>query len=408
MDSAFGDMIAEGWLVIYMDNVLVFSKTQEECQERTKQVLKRMQEEDPHLKLAKYTFEMPLDSVPPPSPCGKAALPSALSLPLLAKHVCSASALCSICLSDIGRCYHSLLKGSLRLCYMPPSLPKFVLEFFVASPFSWSWTTRASPNKGKTLLIPHIPTHCSKLAHRAVHCTVDLFHSFKAHLSLVSLNSQGWVPLLFCASTTITCSSTSTVRWQVALAPLPRFLLLGLAQVTPPYHHHSSQDICCSSFCPPASFYPCILPFFGGAVLPPGRCSPAYCAGGRSHPATSIYLVPSPPPPVSAHVPPSSALLSAEQVSLCYHCVIDHLVCPVPLQNTLLMSDPIASAHPPEDASWVFCVEHWDTLPNHLEYFSLDCDLYMSSEHDGYFDATLWFWPLDNEAPDVDEVKFLI
>ena len=36
MDSAFGDMVAEGWLVIYMDNVLVFAQTKEECQECTR------------------------------------------------------------------------------------------------------------------------------------------------------------------------------------------------------------------------------------------------------------------------------------------------------------------------------------------------------------------------------------
>ena len=57
MDSTFGDMIAEGWLIIYIDDVLIFAKTIEECQERTKQVLERMQEEDLHLKLAKCTFD---------------------------------------------------------------------------------------------------------------------------------------------------------------------------------------------------------------------------------------------------------------------------------------------------------------------------------------------------------------
>ena len=45
MDSTFGDMIAEGWLIIYMDDVLVFAETLEECQERTKRVLDRMKEE---------------------------------------------------------------------------------------------------------------------------------------------------------------------------------------------------------------------------------------------------------------------------------------------------------------------------------------------------------------------------
>ena len=40
-----------------MDDVLVFAKTLEECQERTKQVLERMQEEDLHLKLTKCAFD---------------------------------------------------------------------------------------------------------------------------------------------------------------------------------------------------------------------------------------------------------------------------------------------------------------------------------------------------------------
>ena len=57
MDSTFGDMIAEGWLIIYMDDVLVFAETLEECQERTKRVLDRMREEDLHLKLAKCAFD---------------------------------------------------------------------------------------------------------------------------------------------------------------------------------------------------------------------------------------------------------------------------------------------------------------------------------------------------------------
>ena len=57
MDSTSGDMIVEGWLIIYMDNILVFAETLEECQEWTKQVLKRMQEEDLHLKLAKCAFD---------------------------------------------------------------------------------------------------------------------------------------------------------------------------------------------------------------------------------------------------------------------------------------------------------------------------------------------------------------
>ena len=57
MDSIFGDMIVEGWLIIYMDDVLVIAETLEECQRRTKRVLDRMKEEDLHLKLAKCAFD---------------------------------------------------------------------------------------------------------------------------------------------------------------------------------------------------------------------------------------------------------------------------------------------------------------------------------------------------------------
>ena len=57
MDSTFRDMIVEQWLIIYIDNILIFAKTMEECQEQTKWVLERMQEEDLHLKLAKCAFD---------------------------------------------------------------------------------------------------------------------------------------------------------------------------------------------------------------------------------------------------------------------------------------------------------------------------------------------------------------
>ena len=57
MDSTFGDMIAEGWLVIYMNNILVIADTKEQCQEQTKRVFLQMKEEDLHLKLPKCTFD---------------------------------------------------------------------------------------------------------------------------------------------------------------------------------------------------------------------------------------------------------------------------------------------------------------------------------------------------------------
>ena len=50
-------MITEGWLIIYINDVLVAAETKEECQEQTNWVLERMQEEDLHLKLAKCAFD---------------------------------------------------------------------------------------------------------------------------------------------------------------------------------------------------------------------------------------------------------------------------------------------------------------------------------------------------------------
>ena len=49
-------MIAEGWLVIYMDNLLIYSPDATLHEERTKQVLQYMTELDLHLKLEKDKF----------------------------------------------------------------------------------------------------------------------------------------------------------------------------------------------------------------------------------------------------------------------------------------------------------------------------------------------------------------
>ena len=57
MDSTFGDMIMEGWLIIYMDDTLVATETKKECQEWTKCILERMKEEDLYLKLVKCAFD---------------------------------------------------------------------------------------------------------------------------------------------------------------------------------------------------------------------------------------------------------------------------------------------------------------------------------------------------------------
>ena len=56
MNNSFCDMIAEGWLVIYMDNLLIYSPNTTTHTEWTKWVLQHMVKLDLHLKLEKCTF----------------------------------------------------------------------------------------------------------------------------------------------------------------------------------------------------------------------------------------------------------------------------------------------------------------------------------------------------------------
>ena len=56
MNDSFKDMIAEGWLVVYMDNMLITATNKQENVERTKRVLQRMKELELHLKLKKCKF----------------------------------------------------------------------------------------------------------------------------------------------------------------------------------------------------------------------------------------------------------------------------------------------------------------------------------------------------------------
>src|SRR5258705_7519188 len=56
MDDYFRDMINEGWLVIYMDDILIHARTKEQLKERTRRVLNRLQEKDLYLKLEKCKF----------------------------------------------------------------------------------------------------------------------------------------------------------------------------------------------------------------------------------------------------------------------------------------------------------------------------------------------------------------
>ncbi|KAG6372371.1 hypothetical protein JVT61DRAFT_7813 [Boletus reticuloceps] len=125
--------------------------------------------------MSKKAPKLPPDPLPsgPPQP----------QLTLPPKHICSREVACVVQLSDIGKKYHTFPSGSFHLRFSPPTIPKFVLVYFLTHPFSWKWTTRGGPNKGKSFSVPTIPTACTQVDHRAVRWTVDLFHSFKAHLS---------------------------------------------------------------------------------------------------------------------------------------------------------------------------------------------------------------------------------
>ena len=56
MNNSFRDMIAEGWLVVYMDDLLIFTPDEATHIQRTHQVLQQMTELDLHLKLEKCQF----------------------------------------------------------------------------------------------------------------------------------------------------------------------------------------------------------------------------------------------------------------------------------------------------------------------------------------------------------------
>lgn len=59
MNDIFRDMVNEGWLTIYMDDMLLHSDNLHEHRTRTKRVLQRLRENDLYLKLEKCVFEAP-------------------------------------------------------------------------------------------------------------------------------------------------------------------------------------------------------------------------------------------------------------------------------------------------------------------------------------------------------------
>jgi hypothetical protein len=58
MNDIFRDMLNEGWLIIYMDDILIYSNDPEEHWKRTLHVLARLCENDLFLKAEKCTFDV--------------------------------------------------------------------------------------------------------------------------------------------------------------------------------------------------------------------------------------------------------------------------------------------------------------------------------------------------------------
>ena len=56
MDTIFRPFIDVGWLIDFINNLLIFAKTKEELEEKTKLVLKKIEENDLYLKLEKAEF----------------------------------------------------------------------------------------------------------------------------------------------------------------------------------------------------------------------------------------------------------------------------------------------------------------------------------------------------------------
>ena len=56
MDDIFGDMINEGIIIVYMDDIFIFAPDKVTLAKNTRKVLARLQENDLFLKPAKFEF----------------------------------------------------------------------------------------------------------------------------------------------------------------------------------------------------------------------------------------------------------------------------------------------------------------------------------------------------------------
>ena len=56
MNDILKDELNDGWVIVYMDDILIFSKTKEGLEEMTKWVLQRLHKNDLYLKPGKCEF----------------------------------------------------------------------------------------------------------------------------------------------------------------------------------------------------------------------------------------------------------------------------------------------------------------------------------------------------------------
>jgi len=56
MDSIFKDEVSEGWIIVYMDDILIFSKDKKTLEEQTKHILQKLRDNDLYLKPGKCFF----------------------------------------------------------------------------------------------------------------------------------------------------------------------------------------------------------------------------------------------------------------------------------------------------------------------------------------------------------------
>ena len=57
MDSIFKDMVEQNQVIVYMDDILIHAADEDELEQRTKEVFRRLREQDLYLKLKKCEFK---------------------------------------------------------------------------------------------------------------------------------------------------------------------------------------------------------------------------------------------------------------------------------------------------------------------------------------------------------------